>query len=308
MGNAYTKKGDYGNAIISFVKVIELRPNNDNAYNNLGIVYDKIGDYEKAIDTYEKAIALNPYDAIAYNNLGIAYAKNGDIEKAIISYGRSIALNSNNEFAYNNLGVVYDKMGDYEKAIDTYEKAISLNPYDAKPFYNLGFVYFRKGDIPKSLIHIQKALNLQPNDQEFVGFGLSIIVNHQQWPYLNQFHDQWKGDRPFSTILGESLYRVIKQNPDNKFFHFKNTFDAIRNFSFININEVINGLCIGLYKDGDMDFLRQVVDELSHDFAHDAFVKINLEVYKYLLNPEGMDINQLHPDVRTVVNSIIKEE
>ncbi|MBK8624104.1 MAG: hypothetical protein IPN86_00575 [Saprospiraceae bacterium] len=108
--------------------------------------------------------------------------------------------------------------------------------------------------------------------------------------------------------MGESLFRVIEENQNNKFFYFKTTFDAIRNVTYININEVINGLCIGLYKDGDMDFLRQVVDELSHDFANDAFVKINLEVYKYLLNPEGMDINQLHPDVRTVVNSIIKEE
>ena len=148
----------------------------------------------------------------------------------------------------------------------------------------------------------------EPSEKPYNYTKLFQIIKKSEWPYIEKYHNKWKDEKSFSSLLGDSLQKVIKENPDNKFFYFKNTFDTIRNFGFININEVINGLCIGLYEDGDIDFLGQVVDELSYDFADDAFVQINLEVYKYLLNPDEMDINQLHPDVRTVVKSILHDK
>lgn len=196
---------------------------------------------------------------------------------------------------------------DNKKDISSNEKTIQLNPEYADAYNNLKSTYAQKGEYEKAISTLLMGLNSNVDDPGLITMGLRTIIKHQQWQYLVQFHDQWKGDKPFSSLLGDALHRVIKENQNNKFYYFKNTFDSIRNFSFININEVINGLCIGLYKDGDVDFLRQVVDELSHDFANDTFVKINLDVYRYLLNPEEMDINQLHPDVRTVVNSILKE-
>lgn len=168
-------------------------------------------------------------------------------------------------------------------------------------------MYYTQQDHETTSFDLNNTVNEHDGKSQYYT-QLFQIIEKSEWQNFNQNHDQWKGDKPFSSILGESLHRVIKANQNNKFFYFKNTFNSIRNISYININEVINGLCIGLYKDGDMDFLSQVVDELSHDFADDAFVQINLEVYKYLLNPEGMDINQLHPDVRTVVESVLLDK
>lgn len=308
LGLAYDEKGDFEKAIMYYKIANSLNPKDSIAYVNLGISYVKKGDLNNAISAFEKAIDLDPSQKEVYNNLGIAYAKKGDIEKAIKLFEKAIDFEPNNGTAYINLGNIYFEKSEYNKSITAYKKAITLNHKIPQAYNNLGIVYNKKGDHEKAISILLNGLKSNVNDLGLIGLGLMKIINHRQWSYLIRFHTQWKGDKPFSSILGESLYIVIKYSPDNKFYHFKNTIDTIRNFDFININEVINGLCIGLYKDGDMDFLRQVVDELSHDFADDAFVQINLEVYKYLLSPERYDIHQLHPDVRTVVESILDEE
>jgi hypothetical protein len=90
--------------------------------------------------------------------------------------------------------------------------------------------------------------------------------------------------------------------------YFKKTMDAIPQFSAINPIEVTNALCINLYKNGEMDFLSQVVGELERDYKENPFMSKNLQVYKYLIDPQSQDINQLLPDVRTVVNSVFSDE
>ena len=308
LGYIYSERGDYEKAITAYEKAIELNPEYAEAYNSLGNTHTNRGDYERAITAYEKAIELNPEYANAYYNLGYIYSERGDYEKAITAYEKAIELNPEYAEAYNSLGNTHTNRGDYERAITAYEKAIELNPEYSEFYNNLGITYQESGDIEKAISIFLRGLKLNDSDYELISKGLSIIIKHQQWNYLDQFYNQWNGDKSFSSILGESLYGVIKEDQSNKFFYFKNTIDALRKFSFINFIEVINGLCIELYKDGNLDFLRQVVDEVNHDFAEDKFVQINLEVYKYLLNQKYIDINTLHPDVRTVVQSILSEK
>lgn len=342
LGAAFQMKKDYFNAIDTYKKAIILEPNEAEAYNNLATVYSEINLFEDAIGLLEKAIRIKPNYVMAYYNIALNYRKIGNIDKAISAYNQAITLRPNIPEFYANLGVAYRQKNDIKNAISSFDNAIKINPNDtvalnnlgsilyeqskfeeaaiplkksleinernSLPFYILGNILANKGEIDKAHDYFIKAMyyeNSQIHLTDILYSAITFNIKYQKWDYLFQYYKIWKVNIPFSSIFGESLHRAIKQNPDNKFFHFKKTFDTIRNFDYININEVINGLCIGLYKDGDQDFLRQVVDELAYDFADDAFVQINLEVYKYLLNPGEKDINQLHPDVRTVVESIL---
>ncbi|MFZ1789781.1 MAG: tetratricopeptide repeat protein [Saprospiraceae bacterium] len=308
LGYGYQEKGDFEKAISEYEKALNLNPKDDIAYFNLGIIYAEKVDFERAISCFEQALNLHPEFAFAHHNLGVVYGKMGNFKKAISCFEKSLILDPNNAKTYDNLGSTYSNQGLYEKAIISFDKALKLDPGYSISYIHLGLVYNIQGDYEKALAILFRGLKIKSLELNIINKSLSIIINQQQWQYLNQFSDHWKGNKPFSSIIGESLYKVLKENQNNKFFYFKNTFDSIRNFPFVNFNEAINGLCLGIYKDGDMDFLRQIVDELSHDFADEAFVMINLEVYKYLLNPEGIDINQLHPDVRTVVQSILQDK
>jgi len=68
---AYAGKSDYDKAIEYYEKIIELYPNDAEAYYNMGFAYSNKSDYDKAIECYKKAIILNPDYAEAYNNLSI---------------------------------------------------------------------------------------------------------------------------------------------------------------------------------------------------------------------------------------------
>ena len=77
--------------------------------------------------------------------------------------------------------------GDYERAITAYEKAIELNPEYSEFYNNLGITYQESGDIEKAISIFLRGLKLNDSDYELISKGLSIIIKHQQWNYLDQF-------------------------------------------------------------------------------------------------------------------------
>ena len=89
--NAYENK-EYDKAISFYLRAIELDPDDDAAYYNLGIAYNSQGNLTKAIQLYEKAIELDPDDADAYINLGIAYYNLGKRELLISNYKKAARL------------------------------------------------------------------------------------------------------------------------------------------------------------------------------------------------------------------------
>jgi len=65
-------------AIENFNKVIRLKPDNADAYNNRGTIYTKFGQYQMAIEDFNNAIRLKPDDADTYLNRGFVYFNQGD--------------------------------------------------------------------------------------------------------------------------------------------------------------------------------------------------------------------------------------
>jgi tetratricopeptide (TPR) repeat protein len=166
LGLTYYNQGDYAEAIVSYKKAIELNPNFVLAYFNLGSAYDDNGDYAKAIASYKKAIELKPDYVKAYNNLGIIYGEQGDYVESIESLKKAIELKPDYAEAYNSLGVSYDYNGDYAEAIASYKKAIEKKPDFAKPYYNLGITYYTNGNNTEAIESYKKAIEKKPDYAE----------------------------------------------------------------------------------------------------------------------------------------------
>ena len=69
-GNSALTSSDLKGAAEHFQKAIEIYPEYDSAYNNLGVVRMQQGDVEGARTDFQKAAALNEHFARAYVNLG----------------------------------------------------------------------------------------------------------------------------------------------------------------------------------------------------------------------------------------------
>ena len=162
-GCVNTKLGESERAIADYSKAIELKPDLAEAYNNRGYTYKKIGESEKAIADYSKAIELKPDLAEVYNNRGNAYDRLGESEKAIADCSKAIELKPDYANAYNNRGKIYTGIGESEKAIADYSKAIELKPDYANAYNNRGYTYDGIGESEKAIADYSKAIELKPD-------------------------------------------------------------------------------------------------------------------------------------------------
>ena len=95
-------KENYKSAIKTCEKVLEEEPENEVAYNNLGIAYYGLGKFTKAIECYEQAIKIAPKYAKPYCNIGVIKETQGKISEAIEYYNKALSIDSTLEQANSN--------------------------------------------------------------------------------------------------------------------------------------------------------------------------------------------------------------
>ena len=163
LGAAAAQTEQLDKAIFAFQKVLDIKPNNPEAYYNMGKVFQDQGKLEEAIDAYRKAFSLKPDYADAYNNMGNAFKNLGNLEKAIEAYSKAISIQPNYANAYNNIGNAFQGQGKLEKAIGIYKQALSLRPDYAEAYYNMGNAFKEQGKLAESIKAYKKAIAIKPD-------------------------------------------------------------------------------------------------------------------------------------------------
>jgi len=111
-----------------FHRVLDIRPDFAEAYNNLGLTLSDLGKKEEAVEAFKKAIDLSPEAPEAYNNLGCLYRIKKDYQQAVELFNQAIAKREDYSLAYFNLGVAYEELEKFELAIKAWEKVLNLQP------------------------------------------------------------------------------------------------------------------------------------------------------------------------------------
>ena len=142
-GKAEYNRGNYDAAIYLFNKAVDLNPDNEYLYNDLGLCYVALGEQDTAISEYSKAIELNSDCVEAYYNRGLAYFGQGRsaAPDAISDFTKAIELEPDNVDAYYNRGLTYNKNYNratnydkedttdyYTKAVADFDKVLELDP------------------------------------------------------------------------------------------------------------------------------------------------------------------------------------
>ena len=79
-------KRDYGEAIRSYTKAIELNPKFAEAYYGRGSAAAMLNAYDKALADFDKVLEIDPADVEANYNKGLTYEIIGENEKALAEY------------------------------------------------------------------------------------------------------------------------------------------------------------------------------------------------------------------------------
>jgi len=111
LGDTLAKKGRHDEAIASFRRALELRPNDAPGHNDLACELVVIGQPLAAIPLFERALVLRPGYAEVHNNLGNAFRSLGRIAEATAQYEKALAAKPDYPEAHNNLACELSAQG-----------------------------------------------------------------------------------------------------------------------------------------------------------------------------------------------------
>ena len=190
---------DYENALISAHKVLNVDPNNAEAYFMIGLINVENNNQEFAIKSFIKATELEPElidgwimlgdlhsskedpRAIDYYNAALEidrenisalhskayYLQNaGQIDQAISLYNQIHRLDRQYEPAYLNSGILYLSTDSITAAYDKFNMLVNNNPTSAQGYYYRGIANELKGKAELALEDYKTALKFDPNHEK----------------------------------------------------------------------------------------------------------------------------------------------
>ena len=163
LGSALQGQGKLQEAVASFDRAIQLKPDFAQAYCNRGNALIGLGRLDEAIQNYDKAIQLKPDLAEAYCSRGNALIGLGRLDEAIQNYDKAIQLKPDFAEAYSNRGAVLKDLGRLDEAVASCDKAIQLKPDLAEAYCSRGNALIGLGRLDEAIQNYDKAIQLKPD-------------------------------------------------------------------------------------------------------------------------------------------------
>jgi Flp pilus assembly protein TadD len=189
---AYYASGEYDKAIIELEKVVELEPDNTDAYTNLALSYSSNGDYENAVTAWTEVIDANPDQAGPYYERGISYFNLKEYEQAMADLTQAVDLDPANADAYRVRGKCYTYMENYEQAIADFSQAIELDPAADEAYFNRAASLTKIGKSKEDLAAIVADYGMvlqiseKPDMREQAQQRLETLLQNSDDPVLRQ--------------------------------------------------------------------------------------------------------------------------
>jgi Flp pilus assembly protein TadD/peroxiredoxin len=162
-GVAMFQRGYLEQAAESFKQVIAAKPQDPEAYYNLGTLYLRRNAFHDARQYLEQTVRLRPNYPEAWNNLGMVAAQQGQTDEAIRHFKQSLLLRPAYATALANLGNVYRRQGAFEDAEKLLVHALEITPDDPEVNYSLGMLYARQDHLEQAAQYLEKAVSLRPD-------------------------------------------------------------------------------------------------------------------------------------------------
>jgi tetratricopeptide (TPR) repeat protein len=180
-GVALYQHGFFDQAAESFQQVIASKPDDANAYYNLGTLNLHRNRPAEAKVYLQKTVDLRPNFVEAWNNLGMLAAQQGNADEAIRNFQRSISLRPNYYTAHLNLGNVYRRQRLFDKAQDSLSRALSLRPDDPEIHYSLGMLFAQQDNLARAAEYLESAISLRPDYPEALNNLGVIYVRNENY-------------------------------------------------------------------------------------------------------------------------------
>lgn len=164
-GMIFKESGDTARAISSFQTTVEVDPDFQEAYMQLGNLY-ALQKNKLALQYYDDAIRLDSTDREAAYAKAKFYQDNGSLTQAIADYKAMIVADPQDAQAIYNLATIYYGIDSISAAYKYYELAIRQAPAKAMSYYGKGLCAEELKKRDEAISLYTQALNLDPDLQE----------------------------------------------------------------------------------------------------------------------------------------------
>lgn len=163
LGAAFQECHQPEQALVSYQKAIELKPDYAMAHNNLGNTFKNLGRHQQAIESYRNAIRCLPDYPEAFYHCGLALHLTGQFEQALQYYEHALQLRPAYPQACNAMGITLHSVGLYADAVVCYSQAIKIKADFAQAIFNRGISYNRLLEFDHAVADFELATSYQPN-------------------------------------------------------------------------------------------------------------------------------------------------
>jgi Flp pilus assembly protein TadD/peroxiredoxin len=231
-GVAMYQHGYLEQAALSFEQVIAAKPDNADAYYNLGTLRLQRKDFEEASQYLEQALKYKPNYPEAWNNLGMIAAQTNRPADAISNFEQSLSLRPAYVTALLNLGNVYRRQKDIENAQKCFDRAIEIQPDNAEISYSMGMLYAQQDRFEHASHFLEKAIELRPDYGEaFNNLGVLYVRSQNftraEQKFTNAIRVAPQFDQPYLNLARlyilqndrakarDVLKQLLSMQPDN---------------------------------------------------------------------------------------------
>jgi tetratricopeptide (TPR) repeat protein len=162
-GNALREAGRLAEAMASYRRALELKPDYGMAHNNLAAALNQQEEFAAGLASSERAIALIPEFFGAHVNHAAALIGLERFAEAEGPLRRALDLAPDRAQTHRDFGWVLAKLARCEEAVACLEQAVALGPEDPTTYFALGTTRYLRKDLPGSEAELRRAVALAPD-------------------------------------------------------------------------------------------------------------------------------------------------
>ncbi len=163
LGNMLLQQGRREDALATFDKAVQLKPDDADLWRNLGNVLAEVERPADAILSFQQALKLNPRHWDAANKAALLLYPSERYEEALVCFNLCDELQPNHFPTLYMRALTLRNLKRFEEALVDNRRAHALDPTDADTCNNIGNVLRSLGRHEEAITWYDRTLELRPN-------------------------------------------------------------------------------------------------------------------------------------------------
>jgi serine/threonine protein kinase/tetratricopeptide (TPR) repeat protein len=140
-----------------------------------GLLKNTAGWHEQAVLEYLRAIELNPGSDDAYRRLGQTYEDNNQLDEALTAFRSAVRTGPQQYRNFRDLGTFYYERARYKEAIPYFRRAVELAPDEPRTLYGLGVAHLALGEFATAETELRSSVKLSETPSAMQVLGLALM-------------------------------------------------------------------------------------------------------------------------------------